>query len=188
LFYVPLQNARRHHHCQWRAAKFTVGLGYDPLSWKGFSLCHTCCDMGPGRDLYRTTPVLTRDLGIYCNLDEIFLVPHLFWHRTLVYLVTWMESFLSHTCCDTGPWYILWPVTCMESLSCHICCDTGPWYISCDLSPVWNLCRATPAVTQELGICCDMALPKRPPSHRIMSGGADRRGPILFQIPTRSSI
>jgi hypothetical protein len=51
-FYVPLKNLSliwRHHHCWWRAAKFRPMLGAQGL-WAG-------------RDLYRATPVVTRDLG-----------------------------------------------------------------------------------------------------------------------------
>jgi hypothetical protein len=39
----------RRHHCQWRAAKFRLMLGAQGL-WAG-------------RDLYRATPAVTRDLG-----------------------------------------------------------------------------------------------------------------------------
>jgi hypothetical protein len=52
LFYVPLKNIShiwRRHHCRWRAAKFRPMLGAQGL-WVG-------------RDLYRTTPTVTRDLG-----------------------------------------------------------------------------------------------------------------------------
>jgi hypothetical protein len=52
LFYVPLKNISliwRRHHCRWRAAKFRPMLGAQGL-WAG-------------RDLYRATPAVTRDLG-----------------------------------------------------------------------------------------------------------------------------
>jgi hypothetical protein len=52
LFYVPLKNFSliwRRHHCQWRAAKLRPMLGTQGL-WAG-------------RDLYRATPTVTRDLG-----------------------------------------------------------------------------------------------------------------------------
>jgi hypothetical protein len=51
-FYVPLKNISliwRRHHCRWRAAKFWLMLGAQGL-WAG-------------RDLYRATPAVTRDLG-----------------------------------------------------------------------------------------------------------------------------
>jgi hypothetical protein len=51
-FYVPLKNFSliwRRHHCRWRAAKFRPMLGAQGL-WAG-------------RDLYRTTPAVTRGLG-----------------------------------------------------------------------------------------------------------------------------
>jgi hypothetical protein len=51
-FYVPLKNFSliwRRHHCWWRAAKFRPMLGAQGL-WAG-------------RDLYRATPTVTRDLG-----------------------------------------------------------------------------------------------------------------------------
>jgi hypothetical protein len=51
-FYVPLKNISliwRRHHCRWRAAKFRPMLGARGL-WAG-------------RDLYRATPTVTRDLG-----------------------------------------------------------------------------------------------------------------------------
>jgi hypothetical protein len=51
-FYVPLKNFSlicRRHHCRWRAAKFRPMLGAQGL-WAG-------------RDLYRATPAVTRDLG-----------------------------------------------------------------------------------------------------------------------------
>jgi hypothetical protein len=51
-FYVPLKNLSllwRRHHCRWRAAKFRPMLGAQGL-WAG-------------RDLYRATPAVTRDLG-----------------------------------------------------------------------------------------------------------------------------
>jgi hypothetical protein len=51
-FYVPLKNISliwRRHHCRWRAAKFRPMLGAQGL-WAG-------------RDLYRATPAVTRDLG-----------------------------------------------------------------------------------------------------------------------------
>jgi hypothetical protein len=50
-FYIPLKNISliwRRHHCRWRAAKFTPMLGTQGL-WAG-------------RDLYRATPAVTRDL------------------------------------------------------------------------------------------------------------------------------
>jgi hypothetical protein len=50
-FYVPLKNISliwRRHHCRWRAAKFRPMLGFQGL-WVG-------------RDLYRATPAVTRDL------------------------------------------------------------------------------------------------------------------------------
>jgi hypothetical protein len=52
LFYVLLRNFSliwRRHHCRWRAAKFRPTLGAQGL-WAG-------------RDLYRATPAVTRDLG-----------------------------------------------------------------------------------------------------------------------------
>jgi hypothetical protein len=52
-FYVPLKNFSliwRRHHCRWRATKFRPLLGAQGL--------------GAGRDLYRATPAVTRDLGI----------------------------------------------------------------------------------------------------------------------------
>jgi hypothetical protein len=52
-FYVPLKNFSliwRRHHCRWRAVKFKPMLGARGL-WAG-------------RDLYRATPAVTRDLGI----------------------------------------------------------------------------------------------------------------------------
>ena len=51
-FYVPLKNISliwRRHHYRWRAAKFRPILGAQGL-WAG-------------RDLYRATPAVTRDLG-----------------------------------------------------------------------------------------------------------------------------
>jgi hypothetical protein len=51
-FYVPLKNFSlilRRHHCRWRAAKFRPMLGAQGV-WAG-------------RDLYRATPAVTRDLG-----------------------------------------------------------------------------------------------------------------------------
>jgi hypothetical protein len=54
LFYVPLKNISliwRRHHCWWRAAKFRPMLGAQGL-WAG-------------RDLYRATPNVTRDLGFF---------------------------------------------------------------------------------------------------------------------------
>jgi hypothetical protein len=51
-FYVPLKNFAliwRRHHCRWRTAKFRPMLGAQGL-WAG-------------RDLYRATPAVTRDLG-----------------------------------------------------------------------------------------------------------------------------
>jgi hypothetical protein len=53
-FYVLLKNfsfIRRRHHCRWRAAKYRPMLGAQGL-WAG-------------RDLYRATPVVTRDLGFF---------------------------------------------------------------------------------------------------------------------------
>jgi hypothetical protein len=52
LYYVPLKNFSllwRRHHCRWRAVKFRPMLGAQGL-WAG-------------RDLYRATPTVTRDLG-----------------------------------------------------------------------------------------------------------------------------
>jgi hypothetical protein len=52
LFYVPLKNCSliwRRHQCRWRAAKFRPMLGAQGL-WAG-------------RDLFRATPAVTRDLG-----------------------------------------------------------------------------------------------------------------------------
>jgi hypothetical protein len=52
MFYVPLKNFSliwRRHHCRWRVAKFRPMLGAQGL-WAG-------------RDLYRATPTVTRDLG-----------------------------------------------------------------------------------------------------------------------------
>jgi hypothetical protein len=52
LFYVPLKNISliwRHHYYRWRAAKFRPMFGAQGL-WAG-------------RDLYRATPAVTRDLG-----------------------------------------------------------------------------------------------------------------------------
>jgi hypothetical protein len=52
LFYVSLKNFSliwRRHHCRWRAAKSSPMLGAQGL-WAG-------------RDLYRATPAVTRDLG-----------------------------------------------------------------------------------------------------------------------------
>jgi hypothetical protein len=51
-FYVPLKNISliwRRHHCRWRTAKFRPMLGAQGL-WAG-------------RDLYRATPAVTRDLS-----------------------------------------------------------------------------------------------------------------------------
>jgi hypothetical protein len=51
-FYFPLKNFSliwRRHHCQWRAAKFWPMLGASKGLWAG-------------RDLYRATPAVTRDL------------------------------------------------------------------------------------------------------------------------------
>jgi hypothetical protein len=51
-FYVPLKNFSliwRCHHCRWRATKFRPMLGAQGL-WAG-------------RDLYRATPAVIRDLG-----------------------------------------------------------------------------------------------------------------------------
>ena len=51
-FYVPLKNFLliwRRHHSRWRAAKFRPMLGAQGL-WAG-------------KDLYRATPAVTRDLG-----------------------------------------------------------------------------------------------------------------------------
>jgi hypothetical protein len=51
-FYVPIKNFSliwRRHHYQWRAAKFRPMLGAQGL-WAG-------------RDIYRATPTVTRDLG-----------------------------------------------------------------------------------------------------------------------------
>jgi hypothetical protein len=51
-FYVPLKSFSliwRRHHCRWRAAKFRPMLGTQGL-WAG-------------RDLYRATPAVTRDLS-----------------------------------------------------------------------------------------------------------------------------
>jgi hypothetical protein len=51
-FYIPLKNFSliwRRHHCRWRAAKFRPILGAQGL-WAG-------------RDLYRATPAVIRDLG-----------------------------------------------------------------------------------------------------------------------------
>jgi hypothetical protein len=53
-FYVPLKNFSliwRRHHCPWRAAKFRPMLGAQGL-WAG-------------RDLYRATSAVTRDLGFF---------------------------------------------------------------------------------------------------------------------------
>jgi hypothetical protein len=50
--YVPLKKFSliwRRHHCRWRAAKFRPMLGAQGL-W-------------PGKDLYRSTPAVTRGLG-----------------------------------------------------------------------------------------------------------------------------
>jgi hypothetical protein len=52
LLYVPLKNCSliwRRHHCRWRAAKFRPMLSAQGL-WAG-------------RDLYRATPSVTRDLS-----------------------------------------------------------------------------------------------------------------------------
>jgi hypothetical protein len=52
LFYVPLKNFSligRRNHCRWRVAKFRLMLGAQGL-WAG-------------RDLYRATPTVSRDLG-----------------------------------------------------------------------------------------------------------------------------
>jgi hypothetical protein len=61
-FYVPLKNIsliwRRHHcHCRWRAAKFRPMLGAQGL-WAG-------------RDLYRATPAVTRDLGFSAPFSRL---------------------------------------------------------------------------------------------------------------------
>jgi hypothetical protein len=51
-FYIPLMNFSllwRRHHCRWRAAKFRPMLGSQGL-WAG-------------RNLYRATLTVTRDLG-----------------------------------------------------------------------------------------------------------------------------
>jgi hypothetical protein len=52
MFYVPIKNISliwRNHHCRWRAAKFRPMLGAQG-HWAG-------------RDIYRATPAVTRDLG-----------------------------------------------------------------------------------------------------------------------------
>jgi hypothetical protein len=52
-FYIPLKHCSltwRRHHCRWRAAKFWPMLGAQGL-WAG-------------RDLYRATPAVMRDLGL----------------------------------------------------------------------------------------------------------------------------
>jgi hypothetical protein len=54
LFYVPLKNFSliwRRDHCRWRVAKFRPMLGAQGL-WAG-------------RDLYRATPTVTRDLSFF---------------------------------------------------------------------------------------------------------------------------
>jgi hypothetical protein len=53
-FYVPLKYFSliwRRHHCRWRAAKFWPLLG--------------ALGLWGGRDLYRATPAVTRDLGFF---------------------------------------------------------------------------------------------------------------------------
>jgi hypothetical protein len=53
-FYVPFKNFSliwKRHHCQWRPAKLRPMLGAQGL-WAG-------------RDLYRATPTVTRDLGFF---------------------------------------------------------------------------------------------------------------------------
>jgi hypothetical protein len=86
-FYIPLKNFSltwRRPHCRWRAAKFRPMLGAQGL-WTG-------------RDLYRATPAVTRDLcplsregslscHNYCDTGPqpfeqggIFIVPQLLWH------------------------------------------------------------------------------------------------------------
>jgi hypothetical protein len=69
LFYVPLKNISliwRRHHYWWRAAKFRPMLGAQGL-WAG-------------RDLYRATPTVTRDLGFFGLIRRTALFGRLLRH------------------------------------------------------------------------------------------------------------
>jgi hypothetical protein len=68
-FYVPLKNFSliwRRQHCRWRAAKFRPVLGAQGL-WAG-------------RDLYRATPAVTRDLGFSGLIRRTAPFSHLLRH------------------------------------------------------------------------------------------------------------
>jgi hypothetical protein len=68
-FYVPLKNISliwRRHHCRWRAAKVRSLLGAQ--------------DLWAGRDLYRTSPAVTRDLGFFGLIRRTAPFSHLLRH------------------------------------------------------------------------------------------------------------
>jgi hypothetical protein len=91
LFYVPLKNILlmwRRHHYRWRAAKFRLMLGAQGLK--------------AGRDLYRATPAVTKDLGFSGLIWRTASFSRLLRHTRGCggYILTWIL---------TGLWcYLLW--------------------------------------------------------------------------------
>jgi hypothetical protein len=69
LFYVSLKKFSliwRHHHCRWRAAKFRPMLGAQGVwAW---------------RNIYRTTPAVTRGLGCSGFIWRTASISHLLWY------------------------------------------------------------------------------------------------------------
>jgi hypothetical protein len=91
LFYVPLKNISIIwwcHHCRWRATKFRPMLGAQGL-WAG-------------RDLYRATPAVTRDLGFSGLIRRTAPFTHLLRHTKgsgesiLTRIITGPHSFSSY--------------------------------------------------------------------------------------------
>jgi hypothetical protein len=73
-FYVPLKNISllwRRHHFWWRTAKFWPMLGAQ--------------DLWAGRDLYRVTPAVTRDLVFSCLIRRTVPFIRLLRHTRRIY-------------------------------------------------------------------------------------------------------
>jgi hypothetical protein len=105
LFYAPLNKFSliwRHHHCQWRAAKFRPMLGAQNL-WAGW-------------DLYRATPAVTEDFAaliwrtatLSCLLQHVTSQAPIRMLKTFSNLIHWGLSYSKLNMYDvlifTSPW------------------------------------------------------------------------------------
>jgi predicted RNA-binding Zn-ribbon protein involved in translation (DUF1610 family) len=113
LFYVPLKNFSliwRRHHCRWRAAKFRPMLGVQGL-WAG-------------RDLYRATPAVTRDLGFSGLIRRTAQISRLLRHTwgcgetILTRIVSSTKRLTTYKCSN-------WPLNVKGICICPIICNTS---------------------------------------------------------------